>query len=47
MIDSVLKAQEEAEDRRLLDNAKQVRLNGEEYSCIEDNETTPWLKQTG
>jgi hypothetical protein len=39
-------AQEEKEDQRILERFHCVRQAKEQYSCKEDNETTPWLKHT-
>ncbi|KAH8745511.1 hypothetical protein BGZ57DRAFT_862471 [Hyaloscypha finlandica] len=44
--DEILLAQEAAEDQRLQARAQEVWHASQEYSCPEDNETTPWLKQT-
>ncbi|KAH6975556.1 hypothetical protein EDB80DRAFT_900130 [Ilyonectria destructans] len=41
-----LLAQETAEDRRLQARADPMWRESQEYSCAEDNETTPWLKHT-
>jgi hypothetical protein len=45
-IDRVLWAQEEAEDQRLLAESHRIKQGKQQYSCVEDNETTPWLKHT-
>jgi hypothetical protein len=45
-IDSVLWAQEEAEDRRLFAESRRIQQGKQHYSSIEDNEITPWLKHT-
>ena len=42
----ILLAQEAAEDRRLRAQAEQIWRDTQEYSCAEDNETTPWLQHT-
>jgi hypothetical protein len=42
----ILRAQEAAEDQRLLAKATQIQEENERYSCTDDNETTPWLKHT-
>ena len=44
--EDVLTAQVDAEDRRLRARAEQIRTESQKHSCIEDNETTPWLKFT-
>lgn len=41
-----LQAQEAAEDQRLLAKAAQIQAESRRYSCLEANETTPWLKHT-
>jgi hypothetical protein len=45
-IDSVLWAQEEAEDQRLLTESHRIQQGKQQHSCVEDNKTTPWLKHT-
>jgi hypothetical protein len=45
-LDNVLLAQEAAEDSRLQARASQMWRESQEYSCAEDNETTPWLQHT-
>jgi hypothetical protein len=45
-IDLVLWAQEEVEDQRLLEESRRIQQGKQQYSCVEDNETTPWLKHT-
>ncbi|KAM6513550.1 hypothetical protein FALCPG4_015947 [Fusarium falciforme] len=42
----ILLAQEAAEGRRLRAQAEQIWRDSQEYSCAEDNETTPWLLHT-
>jgi hypothetical protein len=42
----VLLAQEAIEDQRLLARTQEIQRASQMYSCPEDNETTPWLKQT-
>jgi len=42
----ILRAQEVIEDQRLLAKATQIQQENERYSCIDDDETTPWLKHT-
>jgi hypothetical protein len=44
--DEMLLAQEVAEDQRLKARAQEIWQASQEYSCPEDNETTPWLKHT-
>ncbi|KAK8912076.1 hypothetical protein VCV18_012604 [Metarhizium anisopliae] len=44
--DDVLLAQEAAEDSRLQARASRMWRESQEYSCAEDNETTPWLQHT-
>jgi hypothetical protein len=44
--DEILLAQEAAKDQRLQARAQEVWHASQEYSCPEDNETTPWLKHT-
>lgn len=46
-VDAALLDQEAAEDRRLRAESKQIWCNRQLHSCVEDNETTPWLKHTG
>ncbi|KJZ70143.1 hypothetical protein HIM_10450 [Hirsutella minnesotensis 3608] len=46
-VDAGLLEQEAAEDRRLHAESKQIWRDRQLYSCVEDNETTPWLKHTG
>jgi hypothetical protein len=41
-----LAAQEAAEDERLLITARDIWRAAHEYSCPEDNETTPWIQYT-
>src|SRR3981081_1182641 len=41
-----LAAQEATEDERLLITARDIWRAAHEYSCPEDNETTPWLQYT-
>src|SRR5882757_3060753 len=43
---SVLRTQEAIEDARLQARSREVWQASQEYSCLEDNETTPWLKHT-
>ncbi|PWI64548.1 hypothetical protein PCL_09561 [Purpureocillium lilacinum] len=43
-VDAALLEQEAAEDRRLRAESKQTWRNRQLHSCVEDNETTPWLK---
>ena len=43
---NALLAQEAAEDQRLKEKARQMWRDSQEHSCIEDDETTPWLKHT-
>ena len=45
--DHVLYAQEIAEDNRIRLRQMRVQRKSQEHSCIEDSETTPWLKHTG
>ncbi|KAL3952746.1 hypothetical protein ACCO45_012689 [Purpureocillium lilacinum] len=45
-VDAALLEHEAAEDRRLRDESKQIWRNHQLQPCIEDNETTPWLKHT-
>jgi hypothetical protein len=45
-LDSALWAQEEAEDKRLMEESCSIQQRKEQYSCTEENETTPWLKHT-
>jgi hypothetical protein len=40
-IDSVLWAQKEAEDQCLLEESRRTQQGKQQYSCLEDNETTP------
>jgi hypothetical protein len=42
----ILFAQEATEDQRLFAQAQEIQRASQKYSCPEDNETTPWLKQT-
>lgn len=44
--DENLRLQEAVEDERLLERARETRAK-EQYSCKEDNESTPWLRHTG
>jgi hypothetical protein len=44
--DEILLAQEAAEDQRLRARALEIWQASQEYTCPEDNETTPWLKHT-
>ena len=44
--DEILLTQEAAEEQRLQARAQEVWRASQEYSCPEDNETTPWLKHT-
>ncbi|KJZ70350.1 hypothetical protein HIM_10241 [Hirsutella minnesotensis 3608] len=46
-VDAALLEQEAAEDRRLHAESKQIWRDRQLHSCVEDNETTPWLKHTG
>ncbi|PWI64589.1 hypothetical protein PCL_09519 [Purpureocillium lilacinum] len=46
-VDAALLEQEAAEDRRLRADSKQIGRNRQLHSCVEDDETTPWLKHTG
>ncbi|KAH8593096.1 hypothetical protein B0O99DRAFT_463012, partial [Bisporella sp. PMI_857] len=39
-------AQEATEDQRLLAQVQEIQRASQKHSCPEDNETTPWLKQT-
>jgi hypothetical protein len=39
-------AQEEAEDKRLMEESYSIQQRKGQYSCTEENETTPWLKHT-
>ncbi|KJK85167.1 hypothetical protein H633G_10998 [Metarhizium anisopliae BRIP 53284] len=44
--DDVLLVQEAADDSRLQAKASRMWRESQEYSCAEDNETTPWLQHT-
>lgn len=44
--EDILLAQEAAEDSRIRAKAEQIWRDSQEYSCAEDNETTPWLQYT-
>ena len=44
--DKILLAQEAAEDQRLEARMRDIWQASQEYSCLDDNETTPWLKYT-
>jgi hypothetical protein len=44
--DAALWAQEEAEDKRLIEESYLIQQRKEQSSCTEENETTPWLKHT-
>lgn len=44
--DAIRRAQEAAEDQRLQSRAQDLWRASHEYSCLADNETTPWLKHT-
>lgn len=44
--EDVLALQVEAEDRRLQARAEKMKAESQKHSCIEDNETTPWLEFT-
>lgn len=46
-LNKLLLAQEESEDQRLLEKSRRIQQANEQYSCKEDNETTPWLQHTG
>ncbi|KAJ6439071.1 cytochrome P450 3A17 [Purpureocillium lavendulum] len=46
-VDAGLLEQEAAEDRRLHAESKQIWRDRQLHSCLEGNETTPWLKHTG
>jgi hypothetical protein len=39
-------AQEEVEDKRLIEETYLIQQRKEQSSCTEENETTPWLKHT-
>ena len=45
--DGILHAQEIAEDNRLRLREFQMLQEDQDHSCIDDSETTPWLKHTG
>jgi hypothetical protein len=45
-IDSVLWAQKEAKDQRLLAESRRIYQEKQQYSCVKDNKTTSWLKHT-
>lgn len=42
----ILLAQEAAKDQRLHATAEKLWRDSQEFSCAEDNETTPWLQHT-
>lgn len=42
----ILLAQEAVEDQRLQAQTQKIWQASQEYSCPDDNETTPWLKHT-
>jgi hypothetical protein len=46
LYDEILLAQEAVEDQRLQAQSREIWQASQEYSCPEDNETTPWLKHT-